>query len=141
MPPSLRSRRYCCMQMNFDDDYTLENVPQEILNLVSLDNSINVDVLSMGGLAGSGLDDQAAEDLGLIKNHWVWRLVVEAPHGGNGLIQFGFNVSRTASVPSDKAQYNADSVRWLGSDLSGSSRNGKDASSDDVGSIDGYYTA
>ncbi|KAI5980880.1 hypothetical protein EDD15DRAFT_2357806 [Pisolithus albus] len=102
--------------MSFRCDYTSSNVPDEILGMVSLHDSINVDVLSMGAMAGTGLSDHAAEDKGMIKNHWMWRFVVKRPGTLTGQIQFGFNLTETPSVPSDQAQYARSSDRPFDSD-------------------------
>jgi len=105
--------------MSLHGDYTSRDVPQEILNKVTLDGLINVDVLSMGAMAGSGLSDEAAEDKGLIKNHWMWRFLVQGPGALTGQIQFGFNLKETPSVPSDQAQYARSSDRSFDSSSGG----------------------
>ena len=54
-------------------------------------------------MAGSGLSDEAAEDKGLIKNHWMWRFLVKGTGNLTGQIQFGFNLKETPSLPSTLA--------------------------------------
>lgn len=116
--------------MSLHGDFTSNDVPDWVLDLPSFNGTINVDVLSVGAMAGTGLSNEDAEDKGLIKNHWVWRFLVKGPGLLEGQIQFGFNLEETLSVPSDQAQYarssdrpydsssglGAVSIRSLGSD-------------------------
>lgn len=106
--------------MHFYFDYNSDNVPEDILQLASIDNLIYVDVLSMGAKAMTGLSNAEAEDVGRIKNHWLWRFPVITSDGSHGSVQFGFNLSDTPSIPSDRAQYTGSSRRLSGSNGSGS---------------------
>ena len=63
--------------MSLRGNFTSRNVPQYILDKVILDDKINIDVLSVGAMAGTGLSDEAAEDKGLIKNYWMWRVLIK----------------------------------------------------------------
>jgi hypothetical protein len=55
---------------------------------------------------GTGLSNRVAEDNGLIKNHWNWRVLINGEQDQPvGQIRFGFNFRDPPSVPSDQAQY------------------------------------
>ncbi|KAJ3518416.1 hypothetical protein NMY22_g13687 [Coprinellus aureogranulatus] len=101
--------------MPFYGDFTPQTVTQEVLDKPALDDAIHVDVLSVGAMAGTGLDDSAAERKGLIKNHWVWRLLVK-DDGDAGQISFGFEVADNSSIASNEAQYARSSDREFSSD-------------------------
>ncbi|KIK22515.1 hypothetical protein PISMIDRAFT_497578 [Pisolithus microcarpus 441] len=111
----------------FDDNYTSTTVPAQILDLPIKDNLIYVDVLNAGRKVGLTLDEQAAEDEGLVKNHCTWRVLLDSPSGLTTQLQFGFNLKKTQSVASDVAQYGGSS-RWGGSSIGD-----RDINSDEVG--------
>lgn len=111
----------------FDDNYTSTTVPAQILDLPIKDNLIYVDVLNAGRKVGLTLDEQAAEDKGLVKNHWTWRVLLDSPSGLTTQLQFGFNLKKTQSVASDVAQCGGSS-RWGGSSIGD-----RDINSDEVG--------
>jgi hypothetical protein len=98
-------------------NYTSKNVPSHILDMVVLKNKINVDVLSMGAMAGTGLDDDQAEDKGMIKNHWMWRVIV-TKENILGQVLFGFSLPPASSIGSNEAQYARSSDRGFSSDSS-----------------------
>lgn len=53
----------------FDDDYTSTTVPAQVLDLPLKDDLIYADVLNVGRKVGVTLDEQAAEDEGLVKTN------------------------------------------------------------------------
>ncbi|KAG9040392.1 hypothetical protein FS837_000713 [Tulasnella sp. UAMH 9824] len=63
--------------MPLNGQYTSQNVPDNILAKVIRGDRIFADVLKAGPMAGTGLDEQRAEDLGLKKNHWLWRVQID----------------------------------------------------------------
>jgi len=84
--------------------------------MVIIDNVLNVDVLNAGLMVGANLDSQRAEDKGLVKNHWMWRVRITPPDGSVAQIVFGFNIIETDSVASNEARYAASSRRGTSSD-------------------------
>ena len=88
-------------QMSLHGDFTPEDIPQRVLDLAVKNNKIFVDVLSAGAMSDTSLTQQEAENTGLIKNHWNWRVLVDGEGGLVGQIQFGFNIKPAPSVPSD----------------------------------------
>jgi len=122
--------------MSFRGNFTPQNVPQDILDKVILYDKINIDVLSMGAMVGTGLSDEVAEDKGLIKNHWMWRVLIKDEESGFiGQILFGFNVDLGSTVGSNEAQY-APSINRPFSSESGSvdTHNSQNPGSDGNGS-------
>src|SRR5258708_124807 len=76
-------------------DYTIDDVPDEILSLRIKDNRLCTDVLSAGPKAGTGLTPEQAENKGLTKNHWVFRVLANVRKGGKiepWQIQFSMDV-------------------------------------------------
>ena len=87
--------------MSLHGDFAPEYIPQRVLDLVVKNNEIFADVLSAGAMGGTSLTNEEAENKGLTKNHWNWRVLVDGEGGLVGQIQFGFNIKPAPSVPSD----------------------------------------
>jgi hypothetical protein len=110
-------------------DFTPADVPAARLQEVIKDVKIHADshILDAGPMAGTGLSHQAATDKGLTKNHWIWRVLIDADAGVTWQIQFGMNIKSVPSVDSMQGRY------------AGSSRADPDSASDqvfsDVGSL------
>jgi hypothetical protein len=68
------------------------------------DDQLYFDVIDAGAMAGTGLDDRTAADEGLVKNHWMARVLM-AGAGVGGQIAFGINVALPPSIASDAGQY------------------------------------
>jgi hypothetical protein len=71
-------------------------------------------------MAGTGLDPQTAARRGLVKNHWMWRVLVSGAAGLTGQIVFGFNVAPAPSIASGAGQHAGSSRVDSGSDYAGS---------------------
>ncbi|KAG8730308.1 hypothetical protein FRC10_002894 [Ceratobasidium sp. 414] len=82
--------------MSTEGDYTSAYIPDDILNSVIKDNVIFADIVGAGPMA--------AEDKGMVKNHWVWRVLIVG-NTAVGQIKFGFNIGPLPSVLSDQGQY------------------------------------
>ncbi|KAG8934472.1 hypothetical protein FRC01_002540 [Tulasnella sp. 417] len=119
-----------------NNNYTSTTVPPELLALPVKNNVVYVDVLKAGPLVGTNLDVETAEDRGLVKNHWVWRVLVDGSAGSVGQIQFGFSLERTPSVPSDAAQYVPSTRASSGSGAIHSKVGSEEADYSDVENVD-----
>ncbi|KAF8325313.1 uncharacterized protein EI90DRAFT_3128881 [Cantharellus anzutake] len=85
-----------------EGDYSIENFPPAILNLVIQDAQIHADVVNAGHVVGTQLQ---TEDQGLMKNHWYWRGKLSVG-GVLGQVQLGFNFQ---SFASNQGQYGGSS--------------------------------
>ncbi|ETW82520.1 hypothetical protein HETIRDRAFT_450365 [Heterobasidion irregulare TC 32-1] len=88
-------------------DYTAENVPEHIKNKVIVGNVLYVDVVNVGAMVGTNLEDKEARNLGLIKNHWTFRALLDFGRSGKddiGQVNFGMDVEHSASIGSNEGQ-------------------------------------
>src|SRR5260370_35525813 len=66
------------------------------------------DVINAGAKVGTGLGDENASILGLIKNHWTFRAHLdfgEEGEEGIGQVQFGMDVVHANNIGSNEGQY------------------------------------
>ncbi|KAF8636450.1 hypothetical protein AX16_010983 [Volvariella volvacea WC 439] len=112
-------------------NFTAEEAPAALRDVVILGNDLFVDCIDAGKKVGINHSLEQARSLGLIKNHWLFRICFlygnpEDP--STGQVQFGMNVDPEVDVGSLVARY-------IGSSRSGGSGSGSFKPFSDVGSV------
>ncbi|KAG8989722.1 hypothetical protein FRB90_002109 [Tulasnella sp. 427] len=82
-------------------DFTADQVPRAVLNAVVMSNDLYVDCLDAGKKVGTNLTLPEARSLGLIKNHWLYRILFaygDKEDPSVGQVQFGMNMAPEGSL-------------------------------------------
>jgi len=93
-------------------DFEPGNVPAALLNARIMNSELFVDCLDAGKKAGTTMTLEEARRLGLIKNHWLLRVLLQYGNPDDldvCQVQFGMNVAPQAELGSMEGRYVASS--------------------------------